>query len=328
MERLTNTKNKGRLEYIDKVSGLLIIYMIFYHILQWSGYDEIIKSYWMTPLSFFMAWFFFKSGMFNKRRTVNGILSGGGKLIIPYVVFSIVGHFIYSIYLIMNNDWNLMHYTFLSIKQLLLTGSIAGNMPLWFLISLLVVQLLYSYISSKVKDWLLIPICFSTAYLLNTINIQIPLYIESVMLGLAFYSLGHYFADKQKNHIIVFLAIITYFIILIVIPSSIDFRKNEVTLGYYSTAVLFAISGCILINNLFNKFTCKYDLLSYIGKRSMAFYVLHWIVLRLCKLSMSVFETFDSISFIIFAIISCIIILPIITESLINSKYKFVLGIK
>lgn len=62
---------------IDKISGLLIIYMILYHIFQMSGFGDANHSYGMLPLSFFMFWFFYKSGMLQKDRSPKEILLGG-----------------------------------------------------------------------------------------------------------------------------------------------------------------------------------------------------------------------------------------------------------
>lgn len=67
-----------RQAYVDQVSGLLIVYMILYHLLQWSGLNYVNETGWMLPLSFFMFWFFYKSGMFCKDKTCKEILFGGG----------------------------------------------------------------------------------------------------------------------------------------------------------------------------------------------------------------------------------------------------------
>lgn len=69
----------NRVPYVDHVSGLLIMYMILYHCLQWSDLNYVNRSCWMMPLSFFMFWFFYKSGMFCKEKTCKEILLGGVK---------------------------------------------------------------------------------------------------------------------------------------------------------------------------------------------------------------------------------------------------------
>lgn len=62
---------------IDNIAGILIIYMIVYHIFQWCDLSDINRSYCMLPLSFFMFWFFYKSGMFYKEKTCKEVLLGG-----------------------------------------------------------------------------------------------------------------------------------------------------------------------------------------------------------------------------------------------------------
>ena len=63
---------------IDNIAGILIIYMIVIHVCQWCGIKDIVSSIYMQPLSFFMFWFFYKSGMFYKEKTCKEILLGGG----------------------------------------------------------------------------------------------------------------------------------------------------------------------------------------------------------------------------------------------------------
>lgn len=83
---------KKRDSCLDCVAGILIIYMISIHIFQWSGMNNILSSYWMLPLSFFMFWFFYKSGMLYKDKTCKEVLLGGVRNVTKSVPpFSIVG---------------------------------------------------------------------------------------------------------------------------------------------------------------------------------------------------------------------------------------------
>ena len=68
---------KKRDSSLDCVAGILIIYMVLVHIFQWSGMNNILSSCWMQPLSFFMFWFFYKSGVFYKERKPVEVLLGG-----------------------------------------------------------------------------------------------------------------------------------------------------------------------------------------------------------------------------------------------------------
>lgn len=91
----------------------------------------------------FMAWFFFKSGMFHKEGI--GIKESFGhawrKLLRPYLFFLIAGYIIMCIFLIVDNDTNWIHYTLSPIKQCLWGGGVHGMaLPLWFLVTLLSVK--------------------------------------------------------------------------------------------------------------------------------------------------------------------------------------------
>ena len=67
---MLNNVNK-RQSHIDAISGLLIINMILGHCIQMADCRDIPLYSWMDSLSFFMPWFFFKSGMFYREKSLN-----------------------------------------------------------------------------------------------------------------------------------------------------------------------------------------------------------------------------------------------------------------
>lgn len=76
-------EKKKRDESLDAVCGLMIVYMIYGHICLWSGIQQIE---WIPRLLyFFMPWFFFKSGLFFKPRSLKEELVGGGKEIVASI---------------------------------------------------------------------------------------------------------------------------------------------------------------------------------------------------------------------------------------------------
>ena len=68
-----------RQRYIDALSGLLIINMILGHCIQLADCSDIPLYNWMNALSFFMPWFFFKSGMFYREKSLKETIYGGAK---------------------------------------------------------------------------------------------------------------------------------------------------------------------------------------------------------------------------------------------------------
>ena len=68
-----------RIVSLDIITGILIIHMIFGHIMRFAHcIDTDLYHYTSILLSFFMPWFFFKSGMFYKERKPVEVLLVGG----------------------------------------------------------------------------------------------------------------------------------------------------------------------------------------------------------------------------------------------------------
>lgn len=181
-------------------------------------------------------------------------------------------------------DFNWMHYVLSPIKSILLNGSTLGNFPLWFLLSLLAVQLIFNYLSKKVNVWLIVILGFSIAYGLNVLGKNLPLYFANVPLGIASYGLGYKLKETQYRFGVFALACVVFVVILSFFYSGFDFRTNQVTRGLYQVACLYAVSGCIIINYLFARLKIRIRILEHIGRHSMNYYVMHWPVLLICSI--------------------------------------------
>ena len=136
---------KRRTAYLDSVGGIMIIYMIFYHCCQFS---ETTEQPFFQSISIvfgcFMAWFFFKSGMFHKDCGMEEVFKSiRNKLLRPYCAFMLIGYIAYCIDLFMEHDYNWVHYILSPIKQCLLGGGVhAWALPMWFLVTLVIVKCL------------------------------------------------------------------------------------------------------------------------------------------------------------------------------------------
>lgn len=282
--------------------------MMLYHVFQWSDLSEINYSYWMIPLSFFMFWFFYKSGMFYQRKSSSEILCGGGKkLMIPYIVFGLIGILLNNVRLAVNGDFNWTHYFLSPIKEVFLMGAPTGNLALWFLPSLLAVKLLYLFVSRAIRDEWLFMVAGSVAYILFILDIHYPMYLGNISLGLSVFSFGHLMKEKQYGRIPFVMSAIIFISLMLFHPYSIDFRSNSIAIGYYPLAVAFSLAGCVLINNIITKYSMQIKWIEWIGTRSMNFYVMHWLVL----LTVSIVCPFSGwMMFVIFVGV-LIIILPV-----------------
>ena len=80
-----------RAVHLDAVGGLLIVWMILVHI-QSLTQSVLIRNRYMPLLFCFMAWFFFKAGMFFREKPLREELKGIWKrLLLPYIFFSVIG---------------------------------------------------------------------------------------------------------------------------------------------------------------------------------------------------------------------------------------------
>ena len=134
--------------------------------------------------------------------------------------------------------------------------------------------------------------------------------------------------ELQYKRMVLVLCGIVYLLLLILSVGSIDFRVNGVGKESYLLPVLFSLCGCIVINNLFRKVQWRIWILKYVGERAMSFYVLHWLVLLTCRIVLTSCGSHDRLTFLWVSILSCSVILPIVTEALMRTKYRFVLGLR
>lgn len=249
---------------------------------------------------------------------------GGKKLMVPYVIFSLIGHCFLCIQIWQNGITDWRKYVLDPIYSIIFVGSTSGNTPLWFLPSLLAVQLIYSICSRKISDWGLAFLGILCAYLLFKYDIHKPLYLGNISLGIAVYAIGHKLKNIQFQREFLMMSLFVYFSLFYIQFYSIDFRANELLEGYYLLAVAFEFSGCLFINFCFKYLSMPFKLLEYVGKRSMAFYVMHWIVLLLC----TVVCDYDGWKMFSTMLISSMICLPIAERSISYLNLDWVIGQK
>lgn len=144
-----------RIVSLDLVGGILILYMIITHACQKTGYNHNILDVMQHLFFFFMAWFYFKSGMFYKKDKLRACFNKGvDKLIVPFVSFSLLGLFYTFI-----TTSDLYETLYAGIRVLILQGAVVGNLPLWFFPSLFVVKVLYCWFDNKNARWLFFFLC-------------------------------------------------------------------------------------------------------------------------------------------------------------------------
>ena len=143
--------SKKRDSSLDAICGLFIMYMIMGHASQWADIENddfiVVSKYIMFM---FMAWFFYKSGMFHKQMEFDEVIKRNvKKLLYPFVCYTIIGELIFWFYLYNNGILTIRELTIQPIIELCFNGSLSGNLPLWFLVSLFMVKMVVSYSEQK-----------------------------------------------------------------------------------------------------------------------------------------------------------------------------------
>ncbi|MBQ6751457.1 MAG: acyltransferase family protein [Bacteroidaceae bacterium] len=314
--------DKERDYSIDVVAGILVIHMILGHCIIRAKAKDLYLYNIMNYLYFFMPWFFFKSGMFYKSRQLSERLTyEGRKLGIPFLIYSIIGSIMYGVMNFLQDSFTAKQMFIKPIKELLKEGSIMGNRPLWFLFSLfavlIIADILHEY---KIKVAYVITSCFLLSLMLYIIDFRHPFYLSNVITGLCFLYLGIYFKSLQYKRYIFYTCIVLYAIFCIWGLTRVDMRENKLIEGSYILYVPTCIFGIVSINNIVRYMPFKLRLLAYVGRNSMDFYVLHWILLYLVDILLILFDReLSGLNLLLCYVLTEIILLPL---------YCSIMGIK
>ena len=164
-----------RLRNIDLGAGVMITWMVLYHVLLWQwGLDvpdwdvidpalipsdvhvfinpkgrlEVINPCVLFPyLNFFMPWFFYKSGRFFRKQSFDKLLRHDGrKLLVTYLIWGGIGYVLYAMMRIVDETATLRGLTYSIIRHTFLTGEAPCNGALWFLLTLFGVHVLANWL--------------------------------------------------------------------------------------------------------------------------------------------------------------------------------------
>lgn len=276
-----------RLTWADTLTGVCILYMIAMHV---SLFAEV-PIYIGKVMYFFMPWFFFKSGMFFKEKNALDLLKKDiRRLFVPYVVFSIFG---FVIYIFVNGYSSFWGSVYSSLRSIVAVGGASCNAPLWFLFVLIGVRQIHNFViskTSKTRKYKVVLIemmaSFFAAMLLFIMNVNRPLWMANIFLGLSFFAFGylyHNYVEKRQGNALSIFSALLFAISFFILPST-NFEANTVDgpFYYYILYFLFSICGIIALGSLFARLPLfNKGALAYLGKHSMSFYVLHWPIIYL-----------------------------------------------
>lgn len=315
----------------DFISGCLIVYMIFCHIMQWAKLTDCeLYLALQRILFFFMAWFFYKSGIYVKKVDLKKYaMKNFRKLLLPALYFTLMGlPFVwYQIY--QTGDTNLVHYTLSIAKSFILSGEMSGNLPLWFLVTLFEVKVIFAFLNRKMSGYIIFIVFFLLSGVFSFFDLHSPGYVFSFFTAMTFYSSGHILANKENSALVFSFCGILYVVSILFFPQMVDIRTSTLIYGNYNTFIIVSVAACITWNNIC-KYVVRYIPATFLqfGKKSMVYYVAHWLAISYSSLLLNLLHS-DAYGWKYFGLLSLmvVILLSVSAYYLMKPKAKFLFGL-
>lgn len=315
-----------RVQWVDILKGLLILFVILGH----SVSNSHIKNYIST---FYMPCFFILSGWFMKKKADLGIytMKRVKSILLPYLFFSIIWIlFCFLKNFIIETDFNIIK-AFVSIF-LPYSGRTGGNVyNLWFLPCLFFSQIIIAVIIYNKKILRLIGIF--VWFLFLVLGIIVELYC-SLLYAISIASIFVFFGFIIQNYVLIkidnnanlwyvlslviclILNIVCFIVNVYCFNKTLDFSAGS--FGILPVYLIGAISGSLFFILLFRKIK-SFKPLEYIGKNSLVYYALHYVVLAVVGFLIErVIDINSVVSIISFAATSVITTLVVVIYNKLN----------
>ena len=317
---------KQRNHAFDLLCGLCILRMLLLHVISTCGYRS---EFWFTKLMawtfFFMSFFFFKAGYFNKgvnSPTLPYLKDRTKRLLVPYAVWGIIGSAVYFGFLLAFPEHFQRYYKVLRWIHLWQDSHVWGNPPLWFLFSFFLSYVLVHFLNKmKYLPWIVVTFPFLSYYLWQHHN---PLWMsmDNVPMGVFFFYLGRAWRWLQTRVPRPWLVALSLLLIAtFIVGNKLWHGEYDMSLnkfvnhpwggGFHTVCALVGISGLLLAMPL-----RRVPLIGYIGEHSMVYFVAHYPLIFLYAFTHIVFRHSvahhweDVILMMLFLLITCTWLVP------------------
>lgn len=306
---IRESSNRIRIKEIDTAKGIGMLLVVFAHV----NYTPFLLNY---IYSFHMPLFFVLSGfLFDKEKYssfTDFLKRRLKKLVCPYILFAVISVLFECVIEIYGNGFSLEVATIFceGITGVFLSRGSSDffNAPLWFVLCLLAVEIIYFFVS-KLKSGFIFIACIplvvlgwfleSEYFMFN--NKLLPWSIDSALFALGFYALGNLMSGRAKKYIFLLSKhknknLICVGIIVLCLAAGIPLAmaNGKVSLGskilnngfiFYATGiigtVLVVCAGIMLRKSRF---------LAWCGQNSFYIMAVHY----LCRVSLRyVYKLFD-----------------------------------
>ena len=300
---------KKRNHAFDLLCGICIIRMISLHVMQFCGLSG--EDWWKEVMQwsyFFMSFFFFKAGYFNKSVTNLSsreyVKDKAKRLLVPYIMAGVIGNAVFFFfYPILDRKYNGFPMQ-LEWSHVWKTSEFYGNVPAWFLFSFFCAYIAIHFLeklrhsifvkrfSPRTTYWSsLFYIAFpALSYWLYTLGNPLWMSLNNVAMGVFFFELGRVWRRllgiwSKQTTMIISVVLVVWFILgnNIWHDASYSMSLNNFTGDFVpilvnTVAVLCGLSGLLIAGNL-----PRVPWVNYIGEHSMIFFISHYPMLYFYK---------------------------------------------
>lgn len=280
---------KERNHTFDLLCGLCILRMILLHTV---GICGLRHEFWFGKLMawtfFFMSFFFFKAGYFNK-----GVVGDFKayfqdrvkRLLVPYLVWGLIGSLVFFGFIYgvprLNPMAERLHW-----DHVYTVSHFWGNPPVWFLFSFFTTYVIIGAVHAL--RWhkgfsLLVPVLPFVSYWLFKAGNPLWLSLSNVPMGLFFFCLGRWYRRHPFPIVVPLLLILLFIVCNRYYHGEYDMSLNKWVqrpwgAGLGTQCALVGISGFLL--RLPQK---RVPVVNYIGEHSMVYFVLHYPLIHLYR---------------------------------------------
>ncbi len=267
---MSNVIEKKRIEYIDLLKGFAILWIVWWH----TCHPSFVNPYYHVPLFFVISGFFFKPYTFKVflKKKVESLL-------FPFIFFYLISY-VYRMGVHIWDNRTIAGFPWLKILDVfkcMPNGDYLWvNVPIWFLLCLFNVSIIY-YVLNKLPKWVLYIYILLVILFTNTITqFSTPFFLNDAMRWCAYYSIGNVlgtyylaFLNKKKNANISLLLASIIYSVLIIIP--IPHIHEIISSLFLNLKTITFIAGIIPLFSLLHTKSNNYlTILSFYGKNSLS----------------------------------------------------------
>lgn len=278
----------------DILCGICIIRMVSLHIMAFCGQED--QEWWgevMRWSFFFMSFFFFKAGFFNKGTSsgtdMDYLKDRSKRLLVPYVTSGVIGLVVYFSFYFPLVDRYKKFVEPLEWSHIWMKSGFYGNSPIWFLFSFFVVYMMVRYID-KVKHLCWLTILFpALSYWAYRTGNNVPMSLGNVFIACYFFYLGRLWQwamcrfEIRRLMAASWLMVLLFVVLGFVAPGTYNMSQNIFTGNALMAVVRATLVLCGLSGVLLTARVPRIPWLCFIGEHSMVFFISHYPMLYFYK---------------------------------------------